>query len=340
MMTASNGRSSNPLRRLNFLMSWEGFLIAVLCIVFAVNAGMSDAFFTIGNQINLFNLSIEKIIVALIMTFIIINGEIDLSVASVMGLSACTFGWLFHAGVPAGFAIVIVMAVGVVCGVINGVFITRLGIPSLVVTLSTLIGYRGLARVLVEDRGINQFPQWFDALGQQPLLGPFPLSLIIFFVLFVILAVVLHFSGFGRRVYVIGNNAEVATYSGVDVPKIKMQLFVASSTISALAGLLFAARVGAIRGDVAQGFELDIITIVLLGGVSIFGGSGSLLGTLLSILIVLSLRNGMDLANITGHIQTGLVGLLLILSVLIPNAKTYAGRFYRRSLQGGERSNG
>jgi rhamnose transport system permease protein len=325
---------------LNFLMSWEGFLIAVLCIVFAVNAGMSDAFFTIGNQINLFNLSIEKIIVALIMTFIIINGEIDLSVASVMGLSACTFGWLFHAGVPAGFAIVIVMAVGVVCGVINGVFITRLGIPSLVVTLSTLIGYRGLARVLVEDRGINQFPEWFDALGQQPLLGPFPLSLIIFFVLFVILAVVLHFSGFGRRVYVIGNNAEVATYSGVDVARIKMQLFVASSTISALAGLLFAARVGAIRGDVAQGFELDIITIVLLGGVSIFGGSGSLFGTLLSILIVLSLRNGMDLANITGHIQTGLVGLLLILSVLIPNAKTYAGRFYNRSLHGGERSNG
>ena len=339
-MTASNGESSNPMRRLNFLMSWEGFLIAVLCIVFAVNAGMSDAFFTIGNQINLFNLSIEKIIVALIMTFIIINGEIDLSVASVMGLSACTFGWLFHAGVPAGFAIVIVMAIGVVCGLVNGVFITRLGIPSLVVTLSTLIGYRGLARVLVEDRGINQFPQWFDALGQQPLLGPFPLSLIIFFVLFVVLAVVLHFSGFGRRVYVIGNNAEVATYSGVDVAKIKMQLFVASSTISALAGLLFAARVGAIRGDVAQGFELDIITIVLLGGVSIFGGSGSLLGTLLSILTVLSLRNGMDLANITGHIQTGLVGLLLILSVLIPNVKTYAGRFYNRSLPGGERSNG
>jgi rhamnose transport system permease protein len=339
-MTASHGSSSNPVRRLNFLMSWEGFLIAVLCIVFAVNASMSNAFFTIGNQINLFNLSIEKIIVALIMTFIIINGEIDLSVASVMGLSACTFGWLFHAGVPAGFAIVIVMAVGVVCGVVNGLFITRLGIPSLVVTLSTLIGYRGLARVLVEDRGINQFPEWFDALGQQPLLGPFPLSLIIFFVLFVILAVVLHFSGFGRRVYVIGNNAEVATYSGVDVARIKMQLFVASSTISALAGLLFAARVGAIRGDVAQGFELDIITIVLLGGVSIFGGSGSLLGTLLSILIVLSLRNGMDLANITGHIQTGLVGLLLILSVLIPNAKTYAGRFYNRSLHGGERSNG
>jgi rhamnose transport system permease protein len=338
-MTTANGNSSNQMRRWKLLMSWEGFLFAVLGIVFAVNASMSNAFFTVGNLINLFNLSIEKIIVALIMTFIIINGEIDLSVASVMGLSACTFGWLFHAGMSAGLAIVVVMALGVVCGAVNGFFVTRVGIPSLVVTLSTLIGYRGLARVLVEDRGINQFPEWFDALGQQPLVGPFPLSLIIFFALFIILTVILHFSGFGRRVYVIGNNAEAATYSGVDVAKIKMKLFVASSTISALAGLLFAARVGAVRGDVAQGFELDIITIVLLGGVSIFGGSGSLLGTLLSILIVLSLRNGMDLANITGHFQTGLIGLLLILSVLIPNAKNYASRFYHRTVKAG-RSNG
>ena len=137
----------------------------------------------------------------------------------------------------------------------------------------------------------------------------------------------LHFSGFGRKVYVIGNNAEAATYSGVDVAEIKMKLFIASSTIFCVGRSAFAARVGAIRGDVAQGFELDIITIVLLGGVSIFGGSGSLVGTLLSILIVLSLRNGMDLANITGHVQTGLIGLLLILSVLIPNAKIYASRF-------------
>ena len=119
-MTPANGNSSNPASRLKRLMSWEGFLLAVLWIVFAVNASMSPAFFTVGNQINLFNLSIEKIIVALIMTFIIINGEIDLSVASVMGLSACTFGWLYHAGMSAGLAIVVVMGVGFVCGAFNG----------------------------------------------------------------------------------------------------------------------------------------------------------------------------------------------------------------------------
>src|ERR1700747_2315272 len=118
-MTSPNGNSSNLTRRLKLLMSWEGFLLAVLFLCFSVNASMSPAFFTVANQINLFNLSIEKIIVSLIMTFIIINGEIDLSVASVMGLSACTFGWLYHAGMPAGLAIVIVMGVGLLCGTVN-----------------------------------------------------------------------------------------------------------------------------------------------------------------------------------------------------------------------------
>ena len=129
----------------------------------------------------------------------------------------------------------------------------------------------------------------------------------------------LQFSGFGRYVYVIGNSSDVARYSGVNVRRVKMILFSASGLISALAGLLFAARSGAVRGDLALGFELDIITMVLLGGVSIFGGSGSLFGVLLSILIVLNLRNGMSLANVTGHVQTGVIGVLLILSVLIPN---------------------
>lgn len=300
------------------LQSWEGFLLAALLCIIVMNSILSPQFLTVGNQINLFQLSIEKIIVALIMTFVIINAEIDLSVGSMMGLSACAFGWLFQQGVDPVLAIAICLGIGALGGALNGWFIARVGLPSLVVTLATLIGFRGLARVLVEDRGITDFPDWFDALGQQGFLGPIPFALIAFVVLFVFLWVVLQRSGFGRKTYVIGTNREVAIYAGIDTARHKMIIFTASGLISAFAGLLFAARVGAVRGDVALGFELDIITMVLLGGVSIFGGTGTLMGTLLAILIVLNLRNGMALVNITGHIQTGVVGMLLIASVLVP----------------------
>ncbi len=301
------------------LVRWELLLLVILAVTIVINSAMSPMFLTIGNQINLFQLSIEKIIVALMMTLVIINGEIDLSVASMMGLAACAFGWLFQLGVPAGVAIPMVLALGLLGGAFNAFWITVIGMPSLVVTLAMLIGFRGMARILVEDRGITGFPEWFNALGQQPILGPLPLALLVFAVLFVILLVVLHRSGFGRKVYVIGNSAEVARYSGVAVPRVKALLFIASGFVASLAGLLYTARVSAVRGDVALGFELDIITMVLLGGVSIFGGKGTLWGVLLSILIVLNLRNGMALANITGHLQTGVIGLLLILSVLVPN---------------------
>jgi rhamnose transport system permease protein len=303
------------------LLGWEGFLLAALAAIVGANAALTPEFLTIGNQINLFQLSIEKIIVALVMTLVIVNGEIDLSVGSMMGLAACAFGWLFQAGVDPRAAIGLCLLAGLAGGLLNGWCVARLGLPSLVVTLSTLIGFRGLARVLVEDRGITDFPAWFDALGQQGLVGPLPFGLIAFALLFGLLYVVLERSGFGRRTYVIGANRAVADYAGIDTARHKIVLFAASGLVAAFAGLLYAARVGAVRGDVAQGFELDIITIVLFGGVSIFGGSGTMVGTLLAILIVLNLRNGMALMNVTGHIQTGVIGLLLILSVIAPRLR-------------------
>jgi rhamnose transport system permease protein len=301
------------------LKSWEGLLVVILAVTIIANAALAPQFLTVQNQINLFQLSIEKIIVATAMTFIIINGEIDLSVASVMGLSACAFGVLVNAGVPGAVAIVLCLLLGLAAGGINAFFITIMKIPSLVVTLAMLIAFRGFARVLLEDRGLGNFPEWFSSLGRNGLIGPVPLSLIIFLVLLIGGALVLHRTGFGRKVFFIGTNAEVARYSGVNIARVKTILFAASGIISALAGLLYAARLASVRGDAAFGFELDIITMVLLGGVSIFGGRGSMLGVLLSILIVLNLRNGMALSNITGHIQTAVIGTLLILSVLGPN---------------------
>jgi len=301
------------------LRGWEALLLVLLAIIVAANVSASPFYLGVGNLVNLFQLSIEKVIVALAMTLIIINGEIDLSVASIMGLSACVLAWLFQMGVPVPVGILAGLAAGIIAGAFNGFWTAYVGLPSLAVTLAGLIGFRGIARILLEDRAIGGFPEWFNTLGQQPILGPFTLSLIIFFILFAVFAVILHASAFGRLVYVIGNNAEAARYSGVKVKRVKMSLFIISGLVAALAGLLYAARLGSVRGDMAEGFELDIITIVLLGGVSIFGGSGNLLGVGLSILIILNLRNGMGLANITGNTQTSVIGGLLILSVLVPN---------------------
>ncbi len=301
------------------LKTWEGMLALLFVATFAGNVILAPEFLTLQNQINLFQLSIEKIIVALVMTLIIINAEIDLSVASVMGLSACAFGYLVTGGFPAGGAIVVCLAVGLVAGMVNALLIARAGIPSLVVTLAMLIGFRGFARVLVKDQSMGNFPLWVTHLGQDALLGPLPLSLVLFLVLLVGLGVLLHRTGFGRQIVVIGTNAEVARFSGLNVARVKTVLFLMSGFIAALAGLLYAARLGSVRGDAGTGFELDIITMVLLGGVSIFGGKGSMTGVVLSILIILNLRNGMALTNITGHIQTGVIGVLLIASVLIPN---------------------
>ncbi|HNP71940.1 MAG TPA: ABC transporter permease [Kouleothrix sp.] len=314
------------------LRSWEGLLLAILVVIVIINIAQSPFYLRLDNQINLLQLSIEKIIIALIMAGIIINGEIDLSVASIMGLAACVLAALYERGVPAPIGIGAGLLVGVLCGAFNGYWVAYVGLPSLAVTLAGLIGYRGLARVLLGDRSIGNFPPWLNALGQQPLVGPFPLALVLFFALVVLAVIVLQRSAFGRYIYVIGINRDVARYSAVKVQRVKMLLYIASGFVSALAGLLLAARLGAVRGNTAEGFELDIITMVLLGGVSIFGGTGTLVGVLLSILIILNLRNGMSLVNITGNTQTGVIGALLILSVLVPNwARAARGALQRRA---------
>jgi rhamnose transport system permease protein len=236
-----------------------------------------------------------------------------------MALAGCVMGYLFEKGLPFELCVLAGLLTGVLTGAFNGFMVAYAKMTSLIVTLSGLIGYRGLAHVLLENRSVGNFPVWFDRLGQRPILGPFPFALIIFFVLLIVALIILQWSGAGRYVFVIGNNSEVARYSGVNVRRVKMALFIISGLVAAFAGLLLAARLGSIRGDTAIGTELEVITMVLLGGVSIFGGTGSLYGVLLSILIILNLRNGMGLLNVPGENQTGVIGALLILSVLGPN---------------------
>ena len=307
---------------------WELTLVAILVAVLAVNASLSPFYLSFQNFINAFQLSIEKVIVAVMMTFVIINGEIDLSVAAVIALSASVLGALHVAGdVPFELAIVIALLAAIAAGLIQGLFVAKLGLPSLVVTLAGLIGFRGVARILLEDTSAGDFPEWFDRLGQDPLVGRLSFALILFFVGIVVAGVVLHRTALGRSIYTIGNNPDVGRYSGLNVARTKLLLLTSSAFVAGLAGILFAARLGSVRANLAEGFELDIITMVLLGGVSIFGGTGSMPGVALSIFIILNIRNGLGLARIAVSTQTGVIGALLILSVLVPNL---VDRFARR----------
>jgi rhamnose transport system permease protein len=305
--------------------TWELLLAVILLGTVAFNISESSGYLGVDNFVNLFQLHIEKVIVVVTMTFIIVSGEIDLSVASVMAWSASVLAALHEHDVPLVLAILAALLAAAGAGLIHGWCVAKLGLPSLVVTLAGLIGWRGAARILVEDRSIGDYPGWFDGLGQDDLVGPLPLALLVFFALVAVGWVILHRSAAGRVLYVIGDNADVARYSGVDVGRTRLLLFTVSSTVAGVAGILFAARLGTVRGDMANGFELEVITIVLLGGVSIFGGSGRMSGVLLAVLIVLNLRNGFGLANVGGNTQTGVIGAILIGSVLAQNLIQWLG---------------
>lgn len=302
------------------LISWEALLVILLLISIVIGSVLSPYFLSGFNFYALTSNIMEIAIIALPMTLIIIAGEIDLSVASVLGLASVVLGLLWERGHPLWLAIAIALLVGLAAGCLNGLLVTKFSLPSLVVTIGTLALYRGLAYVVLGDQAVSDFPASFTNLGFGTIPGTeIPWSGLIFTILVVIFGVVLHFSRWGRQLYAMGNNKEAARFSGINVSRVKLMLFILSGVIAALAGVIFTARFSSARPDNALGFELYVVTVVLLGGVNIFGGRGSLLGVVLAIFIVAVLQNALSLMNISGDIQSLAIGLLLVLSVLGPN---------------------
>ncbi|MHB8595714.1 MAG: ABC transporter permease [Ktedonobacteraceae bacterium] len=324
-------------RLTSLLISWEALLVVLLIISVVIGTALSPYFLTAFNFYAVTSSIMEIALMALPMTLIIIAGEIDLSVASVLGLASVVLGLLWEGGQPMWLAIGVALLVGLVAGCLNGLLITRLALPSLVVTIGSLALFRGLAYVVLGDQAVSNFPTTFTNLGFGTIPGTeIPWSGLIFAILAVIFVVVLHFSRIGRQLYAIGNNKEAARFSGINVGKAKFVLFMLSGVISALAGVIFTARFSSARPDNALGFELTVVTVVLLGGVNIFGGRGSLLGVVLAIFIVAILQDVLSLLNISGDIQSLAIGLLLILSVLGPNiARRIQGVLAPRRLAAG-----
>jgi rhamnose transport system permease protein len=327
--------------RLRAAVRWEVGLAVALLGVGLYGVHVSGQFLT---SFNLFyvNLSIGEVaIMTLPMTLIVITGEIDLSVASILGLSSALVGDLFRDGWSMPLVIVAVLLVGAVAGAFNGFLVTRIGLPSLAVTIGTLTLYRGIAVVILGPSTVSDFPTRYTNIGIDPLPGSggyLTYSIGIFIVLAVVVGVVLHGTPAGRSLYVIGQNKEAARYAGIPVERTKGLLFVFSGVICALAGILYTFRLStAVQGN-GVGLELTVVTIVLLGGVSIFGGRGTIIGVVLAIAVLAGLQNALLLSNFNQSAMGVVTGTLLLISVLIPNVGSFQRRardvIRRRALRG------
>ena len=322
---AAQGEERRPLARR--LLRWETALVVLLVAVGLVGEATSPGFLT-GRNLFYLGLDVGEIaLMSLPLTLVIVAGEIDLSIASVLGLSSALIGWLWNAGWALELIFPTVLVAGALAGALNGFLVTRLGLPSLAVTIGTLAMYRGLAFVILGDEAVADFPSSYTRYGTTPIPGtsiPYPIAL--FTVLAVVFGVVLHATPFGRSVFAIGANQEAAFFSGIRVRRTKFILFALSGAMAGLGGIVFTLRFASARADNGAGLELAVVAAVLLGGVSIFGGKGTLGGVVAAVFLLGGVRSALILNDVSNDILNVVTGLLLIASVIAPNASAAIGR--------------
>ena len=319
-----------PRRLSDIVLRWESILVILLIAVFVSNALISPYFLDLYNLADTtYNFS-EKAIIALGMTLLILIREIDLSVAAIVALASLCIGLFAAHGYGMAILIVVGPAVGLICGAFNGLLVTRTRVPSIVITIGTMSLFRGIAQVTLGDEALTTFPPDYLTLGQSYFINmpPTPLSFLIFLLLAVGFAVVLHGTATGRQLFAIGANPVAARFSGIRVDRLRFALFTLSGLLAGLAAVLLTARIGVMRPNIALGWELDVITMVVLGGVAISGGVGTIGGVVLSVLVLGLATFGLSLMNVPGIVINVLLGLLLIVSIAAP---IVARRFVRRA---------
>ena len=315
---------SRPLWQ-RWLLTREFAVIGALIVVAIVASATVQNF---GTPVTLGFLLLDVtpiLMIALPMTFVIVTGEIDLSVASTLGLSSVLLGVLTKAGMPFEFAMVVCLVVGLVCGAVNGFLVTVVGLPSLAVTIGTLALFRGIAVGLLGTTAITDFPFFWQNLAQQRFgTSGIPVIMVLVVVLVIVFAVLLHATPYGRGLFALGLSSDTAAFSGVNVARTKFIAFLLTGLISALAGIYWTLRYGSARGDNAVGLELSVIAAVLLGGVSIFGGKGAMHGVIAGVLLIGVLQSALRLANVSSDAINIITGVLLIVSVLSPRILAWA----------------
>lgn len=309
-------RLTSPLARA--LRSWEALLVVVAVAVFAVNSFASPYFLNAWNLSDAtFNFT-EKAMIAFAMAMLIIAGEIDLSVASIIALASTAMGIAMTAGFDTPALVAVGIGTGVLCGALNGVFVARLGLPSIVVTIGTMSLFRGISTIVLGDEAFTNYPDSFAWFGQGYVWWVFSFELVLFAVLAVVFFVLLHRTNFGRSVYAIGNNPTAALFSGIRVNRVRFILFLLTGLMSGIAAVCLTSRLGSTRPSIATGMELEVVTMVVLGGVNILGGSGRIMGVVLAAIIMGLVTFGFGLLNVPGIVMSIFLGLLLISVIAVP----------------------
>ncbi len=309
-------RLDTPLR--SALLSWEMLLVLVAVAIFIVNSLASPYFLNAWSISDLtFNFA-EKGLIALAMALLIIAGEIDLSVAAIIALASTAMGMAMQAGLDTPGLVAVGLAVGLACGAFNGLLVTRLGLPSIVVTIGTMSLFRGIAYIVLGDEAFRGYPASFAYFGQGYVWWVVSFEVVLFAVMALVFWFLLHRTIFGRTVFAIGNNPVAAAFSGVRVERVKFILFCLTGLMAGVASVLLTSRLGSTRPSIAQGYELEVITMVVLGGVSILGGSGSITGVVLAAIIMGLVTFGLGLLNVPGIVMSIVIGLLLITVIALP----------------------
>ena len=317
-MTESNNNHNNKKWTFALLVNRPESMTFILLIIALIGASMlSEYFLDVNYILKSFTLTAELSIAALVLTMVIISGEIDLSAAANIALSACVFAYVQASGIPIGLAILAGLLAGFLMGALNAILVIRYQLPSIIVTIGTLIFYRGLAQVIAGDKSIR-VPEWFIGINAKTLLG-IPLPVLIFIITAVVLGFILGTTIYGRQIYQVGTNNNAALHAGIKSNKIKFGLFILLGVVSAACGIMAASRLGSVRYDLALGGELQMVLMAMLGGTYIFGGRGTILGTFLAAWLLVIVSTGMTVANLLPAIQLTVLGLLLIIAIIATN---------------------
>ena len=302
------------------LLRWEALLVVLIFAAGVWSTTLSPFFLHRANLLDLTTPYAYLGIMAFGLTFVVVAGEIDISVASTMTVSAVSFAQLWHAGVNVWLASLVGLLIAAGLGLVNGVLIAILNLPSLAVTLGTLAAYRGLAYVILGGNARSGFPTSFTNIGGGYIHNELPYALLVLIGTAIVLGVVLHSTRFGRYLYTIGANREASRFSGVPDTRVRVSIFVLSGLTAGVAGIVYLGYFGSVQADAASGSELiTVVTAVVLGGVDIFGGAGTMVGVFLALILVAELRNGMQLANVGGAAQDIVGGGLLLGAILAGN---------------------